>query len=85
MTTTHGRSHAVRARLVARGEDDTTAYDDRSAPQPRLVTLLDGCVEGVQVGMQDGGVARHEHMFAQCDSEVQALRPVDGRPGRMAG
>jgi hypothetical protein len=30
----------------------------------RVVALLDGRVEGIEIGVQDRRLARHEHMFA---------------------
>ena len=50
---THRRAHAVRLRLVARREDDASADDHRSAAQPRIVPLLDGREERVEVGVED--------------------------------
>jgi hypothetical protein len=37
----------------------------------RGVPLLDRGVERIQVGVQDGGFVRHEHMFA---SSIDAVR-----------
>jgi len=59
---THRRADPERFRLVACGEHHTAAHDDRLSPQPRLVALLHGGEEGVEVGVQDVR-ARHEHMF----------------------
>ena len=61
----HRRAHPARLGLVAGGEHDTHPDDDRAAAQPSVVTLLDGRVEGIEIGVQDGRRVRHEHMFAQ--------------------
>ena len=60
----HRGADAEGLRLVARGEHDAAADDHRPAAQTRIVALLDGREEGVQVGVQDRGSSRHEHMFA---------------------
>ncbi len=39
--------------LVARGEDDASADDHRPAAQPRIVPLLDGREERVEVNVKD--------------------------------
>ena len=49
----HRPAHAVRLGLVAGGEDDAAADRDRPAPQRRVVALLDGREEAVQVRMKD--------------------------------
>ena len=49
----HRRLHAVRLGLVARGEHDAAADDHRAPAQPRVVALLDGGEERVEVGVQD--------------------------------
>jgi len=67
--TAHRGAHAARLGLVARGEHDAATHDDGTAPQPRIVTLLHGRVEGVEVGVQDRRVAGHEHMFASPGPE----------------
>ena len=61
----HRRAHPAGLGLVAGGEHDSHPDDDRAAAQPNVVTLLDGRVEGIEVGVQDGRRVRHEHMFAQ--------------------
>ena len=50
----HRRAHAVRLRLVARGEHDPAADDDRPAAQSRIVALLDRREECIEVGVEDG-------------------------------
>ena len=37
------------------------------AAQARIVSLLDGRIERVEVGVKDRRGAQHEHMFAQPD------------------
>ena len=49
----HRRPHAAPLRLVARGQHDAAADDHRPAVQPRVVALLDGGVERVEVGVED--------------------------------
>ncbi len=60
----HGRLDAVRLRLVARGQHDSSADDDRPALEAKIVPLLDRGVERIQVGVEDRRLA-HEHMFAE--------------------
>ena len=60
----HRPLDAVRAGLVARRQHDPRPDDHRPAPQGGVVALLDGREEGVEVGVQDRRLARHEHMFA---------------------
>ena len=65
---THCGAHAVGLGLVAGRQNDTAADDYRPSPEPRVVALLDGGIERVEVRMQDGRLGRHEHMFAPgCD------------------
>ena len=52
----HGGSDAVGLGLVAGRQHDAPADDHRAAPQAGIIPLLDGCVERVQVGVQDRGV-----------------------------
>ena len=62
----HGSADTVRPGLVAGGEDDPGADDDRAAPEPRVVPLLDRRVERVEVGVEDRRLVRHERMFADA-------------------
>ncbi len=54
LASAHRGAHAVGLRLVARREHDAAADDHRPAAQRGVVTLLDRCVERVEVGVQDG-------------------------------
>ena len=60
----HGGPHAVAAGLVGRGGHHAPAAgaadDDRLAAQRRLVALLDGGEEGVQVEVEDRRSAAHQ-------------------------
>ena len=49
---------------VARREHDSAADDHGPPAQARIVALLDGREERVDVGVQYGRLALHEHMFA---------------------
>src|SRR5436309_13101891 len=70
---THRRPHTARPGLVAGRQHDPGSDDDRATAEPRIIALLDRGVEGVQVGVQDRGLARHEHMFASgLDATVRA-------------
>ena len=60
----HRGAHAERLGLVARREHDPCADDHRPAAQPGIVALLDGRVEGVEVGVEDRRLVQYEHMFA---------------------
>ena len=55
----HRCAHAEGLGLIAGGQDHAAADDHRAAAQPRVVALLDRRVEGVEVGVQDGGLVRH--------------------------
>ena len=75
----HGRTHAEHAGLVGSGchhaplTDPTD--DDRLAAQRRLVPLLDGCEERVQIEMQDGCLATHRTILtARPDDPHQLVR-----------
>ncbi len=76
----HRRAHAVRLRLVARGEHDARPDDHRPAAQPRVVALLDRRVERVEVGVQDRRLVDTNicsHMaarFRQADSAAASAR-----------
>ena len=59
----HRRPHAARLGLVAGRQHHAPAHDDRAPAEARIVALLDRGVEGVQVGVEDRDVPRHEHMF----------------------
>ena len=56
-SSTHRGANAERLRLVARREHDATADDDGPPAQARVVSLLDGREERVEVGVQDRGAA----------------------------
>ena len=49
----HRGAHAEGLGLVARGEHDSSADDHGPAAQTRIVPLLDGRVERVEVGVED--------------------------------
>ena len=74
----HGRAHAELARLVGGRADDAavvgaaTADDDRLAAQRRVVALLDGRKERVEVRMQDrpGRRARHATIMRRCQWQL---------------
>ena len=77
LSAAHRGADAVRLRLVARRENDTGADDHRSATEPRVVTLLDGRVEGVEIGVKDLRLGRQEHMFPSteiCDKSLLGSR-----------
>ena len=83
----HRAAHAERLGLVARGEDDAAADDHRAAAQRRVVALLDGRVERVEVGVEDVRVRGHERMFASlADGSGVSPRAVARapRPGTTA-
>ena len=48
-------------RFVTGGEHHAAAHDDGPTPQSWIVTLLDGGVERVEVGVQDGGSGSAGH------------------------
>ena len=68
----HRRPDAVRLGLVARCEDDAGADDHRAAAERWIVPLLDRGVEGVDVGVKDRRLVRHERMFAHGSSLIHA-------------
>ena len=53
LPTVHRRADPAALRLVATGEHDAAPHDDGAAPEARLVALLDGRVERVEVGVED--------------------------------
>ena len=74
----HRGTHAVCLRLVARRKDHAAPDDDGAAAKATVVALLDGGVEGVEVGVEDGGVVSH------CFSNTCSHRPPTERPGSCA-
>ena len=68
----HRGAHAPPLGLVAAGEHHAPADDHRAAAQPRRIALLDRRVERIEIGMQDGGLAVHEHMFASSPDTTEA-------------
>ena len=50
----HAAMHAESLGLVGCGEHDPAADGDRLAAQRRIEQLLDRCIKGVEIGMQDG-------------------------------
>jgi hypothetical protein len=50
--------------FVAGREDDAGPDDHGATAQSRVITLLDGRIEGIDVGMQDRPLLGHEQMFA---------------------
>ena len=53
LPSTHCRAHSEGLGLVARCEHDASAHDYGPAAQARIVPLLDGRVERVEVGVED--------------------------------
>ena len=70
----HRGPHPVCLGLVARREHHARPDDHGAAAQAGIVTLLDRCVERVQVGVQDRGLVRHERCSHQCATEATARR-----------
>ena len=60
----HRAAHPAGPRLVAGAHHDANADDHRPAAQPRVVALLDGGEERIEVGVQDRRITGHERMFA---------------------
>ena len=54
--------------LVAGRKHDTAADDHGTAAKARIVALLDGREERVEVGVQDRRLVQHEHMFVSCQT-----------------
>ncbi len=55
----HAAMHAEGFRLIGSGEHDAAAHRDRLAFETRIEQLLDRGIEGVEIGMEDGGGAFH--------------------------
>ena len=66
LATAHGAAHAVRPGLVAGGHDHPAPDDDRAAAQAGVVALLDRREEGVEVGVQDRGLAGGRSHTNRC-------------------
>ena len=55
----HAAADPERLGFVGRGEHDPAADGDRLAAQRRVEQLLDRGIEGIEVGMEDGGCRFH--------------------------
>ncbi|EPQ45018.1 hypothetical protein MPS_0831 [Mycobacterium pseudoshottsii JCM 15466] len=75
LSSVHRGADPVCLGLIARRQHDTAADDHRPTPQRGVVTLLDGRVERIQVRVQDGGIAVHEHMFAPRTDKFLVSEP----------
>ena len=75
----HGAAHAARPGLVAGGHDHPAADDDRTPAQAGVVALLDRREEGVEVGVQDRGLAGGRSHTNRC-----SLMGSERRNGRAA-
>ncbi len=75
----HRRAHAVGLRFVAGRQDHTRSDEHRPPTQARVVPLLHRRVEGVEVGVEDGGAPGHEHMFAHRGA-MAAVPQAGGSP-----
>ena len=60
----HRGADAVSLGLVARSKHNARAHDHRTPAETRIVALLDGSKERVDVGVKDGRLSYSEHMFA---------------------
>ena len=72
----HRGADAERPRLIARRQHDAATDDHRAPAQLRVITLLDRRIERIEIGVEDGRIDVHEHMFA---------RRTDATPGIVAG
>jgi hypothetical protein len=85
----HRRADAVRLRLITGREYNPGADDHRPSTQVRVISLLDRRKERVDVGMENGRLFRHEHMFARRTDVFQPARasagcaPGPGEPRRF--
>ena len=75
----HGAAHAARPGLVAGGHDHPAPDDDRAPAEAGVVALLDRREEGVEVGVQDRGLAGGRSHTNRCSLDWPA-----GRNGRAA-
>ena len=64
----HGRTEPIGAGLVGGGEHNAAAHDDWPITQAGVVALLDRGEERVEIGVEDAGQTRHEHMFAHAEA-----------------
>jgi hypothetical protein len=55
----HAAAHPERFGLVGGGEHNPAADGDGLAAQGRVEQLLDRCIEGIEVGMENGGCRFH--------------------------
>src|SRR6266545_6303553 len=74
LSTPHRRADAIGLGLVAGREHHAGTDDHRSPTQAGVVSLLDGRVEGIEVGVQDRSLGLHEHMFAWRAAVSEQLR-----------
>jgi hypothetical protein len=69
--------------LVARRQHHPGTHDHGAAEEAGIVSLLNRCIEGIQVGMENRGLRGHEHMFAST-LDGNSLAPRPGGSVRIA-
>src|SRR5262249_45427245 len=62
----HAAAHSESFGLIRGGEHDSAADGDGLAAQGWIEQLLDRCVEGIEVGMENGGCRFHPDRSAKC-------------------
>src|SRR5581483_1430340 len=77
----HPRADAERLRLVARREDDAHPDEHGPAAQARVVPLLDGGEEAVQVRVEDRRGVAHR-TYVRTDAAPSVRPRATGRPRR---
>src|SRR5262245_21337668 len=62
----HAAAHSEGFGLVRGSEHHAAADGDGLAAQGRIEQLLDRCIEGIEVGMENGGCRFHPDRSAKC-------------------
>ncbi len=81
---THRPVDAIGPGLVAGRQNHPGPDHYRTTPQPRIVTLLDRRVEGVEIGMKDRRLRPHRTYVRPRDRRWQAIPTCPGRQYRVS-
>ena len=81
----HAALHPEPFGFVRRGKYHAAADRDRTPAQRRMQELFDGCVEGIEIGVQDRGTSGHDRSLVEQVFVRQKIvdRLMEGGVGRV--